>query len=122
MSKIRKNDIRYNYRGRHIAHIKKVDRKAQKATSVLLSSKESNENRKNIPMYRTLPIGDTPYGYFMTRVRTYPISTYSTKKYKGVRMSLKDKRTSNKIYRDYLKRKKAEEKSRLAKKGLKKAK
>ena len=56
-------------------------------------------------MNRSIKIGKKDNGYFIKRVRTYPSSTYSTKIYKK-KLSKKDRRTSNNLYKRYLKNKK----------------
>ena len=46
----------------------------------------------------------TEAGYFIKRVRTYPIETYSKEKLKQ-KLSRKDRKTSNEIYKKYLENK-----------------
>lgn len=106
---IKKGDIRFNYRHNHLGHIKKVDGKPpnQKATSVFLSTKNTDEGRDNIPMNKPIKLKSkrTEASYFIKRVRTYPVETYSKEKL-NQKLSLKDKKTSNEIYKKHLANKK----------------
>lgn len=102
---IKKGDIRFNYRHKHLAHVKKVEGKPpnQKATSVFLSSNDKDEGRDNIPMDKPLKVGENKpdTAYFIKRVRKYPVDTYSKEKL-NQKLSTKDKITSNKIYKRHL--------------------
>lgn len=105
--KIEKNDIRFNFKHKHLAHVKKVEGIVpnQKVTSVFITSKEYDGNIKNIKMTKPIKIGKKETGYFIKRVRTYPSETYSVKVY-NKKLCKKDRRTSKNIYKRFLKNKK----------------
>ena len=105
--KIERNDVRYNFKHGHLGHVKKVigQYPNQEVTSVFMSSKDTDENIKNIKMDKPIKVGKKEHSYFIKRVRTYPANTYSNKTYKK-RLSKKDRKTSNHIYKRYLRNKK----------------
>ena len=105
--KVETNDIRFNYLHGHLAHVKKVSGEYpnQKVTSVFITSKEFDGNVKNIKMIKPIKIGNKEHGYFIKRVRSYPINSYSLKIY-NKKLSKKDRRTSKNLYKRYLKNKK----------------
>ena len=56
-------------------------------------------------MNKVLRIGNKEQGFFIKRVRTYPINSYSLNIY-NKKLFKKDRRTSKHFYRRYLKNKK----------------
>ena len=106
-NKIKRGEIRFNYRHGHLGHIKKVykEQGIRKASSVFISSKEFDDGKPNIPMKKNIKYNNVDKSYFIKRIRTYPLKTYSKEKIKD-KLSLFDKRISNQIYKQYLKNKK----------------
>lgn len=99
--KFKKGQIRFNFKHGHYAHIKKIEENM--VTSVFLSTKPFDKKKENIPLTKSIFDNDTKT-YFLTRIRTYYKNTYSTDYLKH--LSYKDKKVSNKIYKEALKRKK----------------
>lgn len=58
-NKIKRNDIRFNFKHHHLAHVKSVkgNRVDPLVTSVFMSSKEFDEGKENIKMKKPLKIG-----------------------------------------------------------------
>ena len=56
-------------------------------------------------MNKPIKIGNKEHGYFIKRVRSYPVSSYSLKVY-NKKLSKRDRRTAKSLYRRYLNNKK----------------
>lgn len=99
----KKDEIRFNYKSGHYGVVKK--KYSDKYTSVFMSTKTTDDGRRNVPMKKNADPNDNRNSYFMKRVRTYPKSTYGRKQ-EHMKLTWKDRRTANKIYRKYRKRNK----------------
>ena len=108
--KIRKGDIRFNYKHKHLAHVKEVKGKPpnQSVVGVFLSSQTHDGKRENIKMTRPVKIKSkknkkVKHGYFFKRVREYPYDTFS-RKIPFARLTYKDKKKSDEIYLNLFKK------------------
>ena len=99
--------IRYNYKHGHYGHLKAIiaTKNGLIISSVFLTSKPKSEDRKNIKLIKPFKINKSRQSYFITRIRTYPASSYS-EKYTENGLSKKDMLVSDTIYELYLERKK----------------
>ena len=100
----KKNKILLNKRHGHFGAVKEYTNES--ITCVFMSTQEKDGKTDNIKMYKNPnPKEKDKPSYFMKRVRTYKRNTY-VKPREKMRLSHKDKKLSDEIYKKHLKNKK----------------
>lgn len=116
MKKRDKNDKIYKIRGSGHPGVV-VEKRHRRYTTVPMSTKPTDQSRKNIPMEKNVNPNDPRKSYFMTDVREYKKKQLG-KRFKGAKLSKNDKATAKTLVKRHRKRQKAEQLAKKSKRSF----